>query len=325
MAIPKSREEFKQAILRRLGHPVIHIEVSHEQLDDRIDEALAYYQDYHFDAYDKCYYKFQVTADNRPDKVYDVIVLDGGKGYANTDVVTFTANDTNGKGATGTLTTDVHGTIQSITVTDRGEFYAITPDISIATSTGEGARFNVRMGGIIPVPENIIGAIKIFDLSTSMSSHDLFSIQYQVALNELYNFTSISMVPYYSAFQHIDLIQQVLIGQQHIRYVRHKNAVHLDTNWNRFVDGQFLIVEAYEIVDPEVYTDVWKDRWLTRYATALVKWQWGNNLKKYGNMQMMGGVAFNGQQIHDEAVEEIAKMEEEMKTRFELPPLDMIG
>ena len=127
------------------------------------------------------------------------------------------------------------------------------------------------------------------------------------------------------AFQHLQLLEQLLVGQQPIRYNRHTNRLYIDVNWNKIEAGQFLLVEAYEVVDPVKFTDVWNDRWLHRYATALIKKQWGNNLKKFSGIQMPGGVTFNGQQIYDEAEEEIEKMEAEMINSFSLPVYDMIG
>lgn len=247
MAIPTSRQEFKQYCLRTLGYPVIEINVDDDQVEDRIDEALKYYGDYHFDAVEKTYYKHQVT---NQDKVNKYITL----------------------------------------------------------------------------PENIIGAVSIFSIGDpSVRSDDLFNIRYQIALNDLYTLTSVSLVPYYMVMQHLAVIQELLVGRQPIRYTRHRNRLHVDMDWNTLNTGEFLLVEAYQVIDPEVFTDVWGDRWLARYCTALIKRQWGNNLKKYSGMQMPGGITFNGQQIYDEAVEEIKAMEDEMIMNYSLPVMDMIG
>ena len=91
------------------------------------------------------------------------------------------------------------------------------------------------------------------------------------------------------------------------------------------VPDDYVVVEAYESLDPETYTDVWNDRWLKRYATAQIKKQWGENLKKFDGIQMPGGVVFNGQKIWDEATEEIRALEEEMIISYSLPVNDMIG
>lgn len=247
MAVPTSRTEFKAYCLRSLGFPVIEINVDDDQVDDRIDEALKYWWDYHFDGTEKIYYKHQVTS------------------------------------------------------TDRNNKY-------------------------ITLPDNIIGAVNLFSIGDpSVRSDDLFNIRYQIALNDLYTLTSVSLIPYYMAMQHLAVIQELLVGRQPIRYNRHRNILHIDMDWNTINNGEYLLVEAYQVVDPDTYTDAWGDRWLLHYATALIKRQWGNNLKKFDGMQMPGGLTFNGQKIYDEAVAEITKLEEEMITSYSLPVMDMIG
>lgn len=144
-------------------------------------------------------------------------------------------------------------------------------------------------------------------------------------MNDLYTLTSVSMVPYYMALQHIQFLEYLLVGKQPIRYNRHKNRLHVDMDWDRIGAGNYLIVEAYEVVDPDVYADVWKDRWLLRYATCLIKQQWGQNLKKFEGMQMPGGLTFNGQRTYDEAVQERAQLEQEMIYTYSLPVVDLIG
>ena len=246
MASPTTRSEFKAYCLRKLGAPVIEINVDDDQVEDRIDEALKYYWDYHFDGTERIYYKHQVTANNI------------SQGY-------------------------------------------------------------------ISLPENIIGAVRIFDVSGSMVTNNIFDIRYQIALNDMYTLTSVSMIPYYMAFQHIQLLEQLLVGQQPIRYNRHNDKLYVDMNWDKVNEGSFLIVEAYQILDPDEYTDAWSDRWLTRYATALIKKQWGTNLTKFTGMQLPGGVQFNGDKIYNDAVAEIEQMEKDMATSYSLPAFDLIG
>jgi len=247
MAVPTSRAEFKQYCLRALGYPVIEINVDDDQVEDRIDEGLKYYGDYHFDATEKVYYKHQVTDADKANKY-------------------------------------------------------------------------------ITLPENIIGAVSIFSIGDpSVRADDLFNIRYQIALNDLYTLTSVSLVPYYMAMQHLATIQELLVGKQPIRYTRHRDRLQVDMDWNTLNTGEWLLVEAYEVIDPETYTDVWGDRWLARYTQQLVKRQWGNNLKKFNGMQMPGGITFNGQQIYDEADAEIKAMEQEMIVNYSLPVVDMIG
>jgi hypothetical protein len=247
MAVPTTRSEFKEYCLRKLGKPVIEINVDDDQVDDRIDETLRYYWDYHFDGTEKIYYKHQVTQQNITDKY-------------------------------------------------------------------------------ITLPENIIGVVRIFPIADPMiRSDDLFNIRYQIALNDLYTLTSVSMVPYYMVMEHLALISELLVGQQPIRYNRHKDRLYVDMDWGKINLGEYLLVEAYEVVDPDVYTDVWADRWLQNYATAKIKYQWGSNLTKFTGMQLPGGVQFNGEKIFNDAQAEIEKMEAEMISSYSLPVSDMIG
>lgn len=247
MAVPSTREEFKQYCLRKLGAPVIEINVDDDQVDDRVDEALRYYWDYHFDGSDRVYYKHQIT---ELDKENKYIVL----------------------------------------------------------------------------PENIIGAVRVFPIADPIvRSDDLFNIRYQIALNDLYTLTSVSMVPYYMTMEHLALISELLVGQQPIRYQRHKNRLYVDMDWGKINVGEYLLVEAYEVLDPDVWTDAWGDRWLQNYATAKIKHQWGSNLTKFTGMVLPGGVQFNGEKIYNDAVEEINKMEQEMLSSYSLPVSDMIG
>jgi len=247
MAVPTTRAQFKEYCLRRLGKPVIEINVDEDQVEDRLDDALRYYWDYHFDGSEKIYYKHAVTAEDQTNKY-------------------------------------------------------------------------------IILPENIIGAVKVFSIADpSIRSDDLFNIRYQIALNDLYTLTSVSMVPYYVAMEHLALIAELLVGQQPIRYNRHQNKLYIDMDWNSINLGEYLLIEAYEIVDPNTYVDVWKDQWLMRYATALIKRQWGSNLTKFTGMQLPGGVQFNGEKIYNDSVAEIQQLETEMINSYSLPVTDMVG
>lgn len=246
MAIPTSRATFKEYCLRSLGKPVIEINVDDDQVDDRIDEALKYYWDYHFDGSEKLYFKYQVTDQTKIDRY-------------------------------------------------------------------------------VPMPENVIGVVNLFPIGQALNTNNLFNIRYQIALNDLYTLTSVSMVPYYMALQHVQFLEQMLVGQQPIRYNRHMNRLYVDMDWNIISAGDYIVAEAYQIVDPDVYTDAWADRWLLRYATCLIKLQWGNNLKKFQGMQLPGGIQFNGQKIYEEALQERMDLEREMITSYSLPVTDMIG
>ena len=246
MAVPTSRSEFKEYCLRKLGKPVIEINVDDDQTEDRIDEALRFYWDYHFDGSEKLYYKHQISQVDIDNKY-------------------------------------------------------------------------------ITLPENIIGAVRLFPVGQSINTMNMFNIRYQIALNDLYTLTTQSMVPYVMAMQHIQFLEEILVGKQPIRYNRHMNRLYVDMDWTKAVIDEYLVVEAYQIVDPDVYQDVWGDRWLALYATALIKYQWGSNLTKFTGMVLPGGVQFNGEKIQDDAKAEIEGLEQEMQNSYTLPAYHMVG
>ena len=246
MSRPTSKATFKEHCLRRLGKPVIEINVDEDQLDDRVDEALDYYADYHFDGFEHTYYKHQVTDTDKTNKY-------------------------------------------------------------------------------ITLPDNIIGVVDLFDIGDATSTNNLFNVRYQIALNDLYDLSRYELVPYYMNFQNIRMIEEILVGKQRIRYNRHLNQLHIDMDWNRFNTGDFLVCKAYRVIDPDTYTDVWKDRWLLRYAACLIKLQWGSNLTKFEGMQLPGGVQFNGAKLYDDAFAERQQLEEEIQSNYVYPPEDMVG
>jgi hypothetical protein len=327
MATPVTRPEFKEYCLRKLGKPVLEINVDDDQTEDRIDEALKYYYDYHFDGTEKQYYRHVFARGDFPDAVKEIVVHEGGTGYSNNDTITITRayGTSEGSSANASITTYANGTISAITVTDNGSNYRKDPTITINTSTGSGASVTGYVGGYISIPQNIIGVVNIFDIGDYIATNNIFNIRYQIALNDLYTLTYQSMVPYYMAFQQIQLLEQLLVGKQPIRYNRNTNRLYIDVTWDKIVVGQYLLMEAYQIVDPSKFPDVWSDRWLQRYASALIKKQWGTNLTKFNGIQLPGGVTFNGEKIYEDAHEEIDKLEAEMSMSYSLPAYDMIG
>ncbi len=317
MTLPTSKEEFITYIRRDLGEPVTCLNLDDDQIDDKVCFALSYYADYHFDATDKLYYKHQIVANDFPMVVRSLNLVSGGTGYTNGQLLVFTAST--GQGAAGTVTTDGTGIITTLDLTDNGNSYATEPVVTVAGG-GSGADITSDMGGWIEMPQNVIGVVKIFDLTNAITNiSNLFSIQYQIALNEIWSLSSYSMVPYYTTIQHLNLIQQLLVGMQPVRYSRHRNRLHIDMAWERVQAGQFLVVEAYRVIDPDEFPDVWADRWLLRYATAQVKRVYGTNLKKYQGVPLAGGLTFSGQTIYNEAIDEITALENEMIDSYSIP------
>lgn len=325
MALAKTRAEFATRIKTKLGAPVLEINAADVQIDDRIDDALLFWYDYNCEGTIKQYYKHIITAFDFPDRVKEVLIHDGGTGYSNTDTLVFTGTGT-GTGADGTITTNGNGVITALNLTAGGHNYSQAPTLAVTTSGGTGANLEVLLGGYITMPDNIIGSVGIFDLTNAITNiSNMFSIQYQIALNEIWSLSSYSMVPYYTTIMHLNLIQQLLVGAQPVRFSKYEHRFYLDMAWERVAVGNYIIVEAYKIIDPEVYPDVWTDQWLFKYATALCKQQLGTNLKKFGNMVLPGGIIFNGQATYDEGTKEVEDLEDKMINQLSCPPAMLIG
>lgn len=183
-----------------------------------------------------------------------------------------------------------------------------------------------RTNRYITLPENIFGVVKVFNVGTLISGSDgLFDIQYQIALNDLYTLTSVALAPYYQMRMNLSLIEEILVGQIPIRYNKNANRLYLDMDWDKIPVDNYILLEAYEVLDPDLFPDIWADRWLIRYATALIKKQWGDNLKKFQGQALPGGITTNGQQIYDEAVQEIATIEADVLNSYGLPPEMLLG
>jgi hypothetical protein len=247
MATVTSREELKDYCLRRLGSPVIEINVDDDQVEDRIDDAFQFYREYHYDAVEMVYLKHQFTAED---------------------------------------------------ITNQ----------------------------YISVPDVVVGVSRILPFSNKSDGTNIFSIRYQILLNDLYSLMSTNIIYYYQVKQELELINQVLVGTKPIRFNRHMNRLYMDMDWTAdAVPGDYIVVECYRILDPDTYRDVYNDMFLKRYCTALIKRQWGENLKKFNGVQLPGGVTINADQIYQDALTEIIQIESEMQSRFELPVDFMTG
>jgi hypothetical protein len=248
MSTVSTRAELKDYCLRRLGFPIIEINVTDEQIEDRISDALQFYADYHYDATTKVYYKHTIDA------------------------------------------------------TDAENRY-------------------------ITVPNNIIGVTRIFPMNTLLSKSYMWDIRYQLILNNLWDLTSTSMLPYTMAMQHIRSLELLFVGEIPIRFSRHENKVWIDMGWgtSQAPDGTVIVLECYSVIDPENFSDVYNDRIVKKLATALIRRQYGENLMKFGGISLPGGVTLNGQTIYTEAVREIEKLEAEFQLSFEEPPQFILG
>ena len=263
MAAPSTRETLKQYCLRNLGKPVIDINVDDDQVEDRIDEALQYFAQYHVDGVERMNLKYEVTQ---------------------ADVTRMT--------------------------TDSSE--SITED-SVTTTWKQGNNFLV-------VPSSVISVVNVFPLS-DRANLNMFDVRYQLRLNDLYDFSSTSIVHYEMTMQHLDFLDHILVGEKPMRFNQLSNKLFLDMDWsNDITVGEFLIFEVYRKVDPATYTDLFDDLYLKRYTTTLIKRQWGQNLSKFSGTAMLGGVTLNGPELFSTAIDEQSRLEEEIRLNYEEPP-----
>ena len=272
MAVPTTKASFKSYCLRALGFGVIDINVSDDQADDRIDEALQYFSQYHYDGVERMYLKHLISSDD----------------------VTRARSDT------------------TVTATDK-------LDGTITADWKEGKNW-------IPVPDTILSVVQVFPFNEGSTSN-MFDVRYQLRLNDLYDFSSTSVLHYDMTMKHLDYLEHILVGETPLRFNQHQNRLYIDMDWANDVtaDEDYIIIECYRKLDPTSYTDIYDDVYLKRYATALLKRQWGQKLLKFQGVKLPGGIEMNGRQIYDDAEKDLEIIREQMSNTYELPPLDMIG
>ena len=120
--------------------------------------------------------------------------------------------------------------------------------------------------------------------------------------------------------QNLDFLEHILVGETPIRFNQHQNRLYIDMDWQNKIepDTEHIIIECYRKVDPTSYTDIYDDIYLKRYATSLIKKQWGANLSKFSGVALLGGVTMNGEQIYSQAIEEVQKIEDKLMESFNL-------
>jgi hypothetical protein len=259
-----SRNELIEYCLRRLGHPVMEINVDVDQIEDRIDDAFDYYSDYHYDATEHNFYAHQITQSD----------LDNG--------------------------------------------YIDLPDEMIfvrkVMQFGFGSAAKLRpMGDTLASWDFTVN--NPFNTSGVTSGAVAYTTNDQIGMQS-------SLTDFFISMQGLENMQQTLGVNLDIpiRFNRHTNRVYFDVDMDLKLDvGQYIVMEGWVVLDPEVHTSVYNDRWIKRYATALLKQQWGMNLSKYNGIQLPGGVTLDGQTIYNEAKEELTQLEEEMQEKYELP------
>lgn len=318
-----TRQELKDYCLRRLGYPVIEINVDDDQVEDRVQDAIDYWNEYHFDGVERVYLKAQVEASEvRLSTIFAAQftideVITGATSGATAKVYAVKASNI-------LKIRKVNGTFSNgETITGGTSGFSTTLHATLAYTEKSWT------SGDFAVTDAVTGVIRVLpfgDAGSSRASTNIFDVVYQFRLNDMYNLLSSDVIYYQQVKQHLQLLDDMFAGSRTFTFNRKKDVIHLDVDMDTtFDDGDYVVFEVYRALDPETYTEIYNDMFLRRYVTALIKRQWGENMKKFGGMQLPGGVTLNGQVIFDEALAEINELEKEMQTRYELPVDFMVG
>ena len=280
MAKPTTRQELIDYCLRKLGAPVLEINLDDDQIDDLVDDALQYFNERHFDGVERMYLKYKITQTD----------IDRGRGNGTTGVGIVTTTGSANISGVGTTTFNFYET-----------------------------------SNFIQVPDSVIGIEKVFRFDTSSISGGMFSIKYQLFLNDLYYFNSVELLQYAMVKSYLEDIDFLLTTDKQIRFNKRQNRMYLDIDWASQTVGNFLIIDCYRALDPSSFTKVYNDSFMKKYLTALMKRQWGQNLIKFRGVKLPGGIELNGRELYEDAEKELEDIKQRMTMEYELPPYDFIG
>ena len=279
MAKPSTRQGLIDYCLRRLGAPVLEINVDDDQIDDLVDDAIQFFNERHFDGVERMYLKYKITQND----------IDRGKA--------------GGAGGVGIVTTSATSTIVGTATTF--SFY-------------ENSNY-------IQVPDSVIGIEKIFKFDTSSISGGMFSIKYQLFLNDLYYFNSVELLQYSMTKSYLEDIDHLLTTDKQIRFNKRQDRLYLDIDWASQSADDYIVIDCYRALDPTSFSQVYNDSFVKLYLTSLIKRQWGQNLIKFRGVKLPGGIELNGRQLYEDAEKELSDIKQRMTSEYELPPFDFIG
>ena len=280
MAKPSTKQELVDYCKRRLGAPVLEINVDDDQIDDLVDDTFQYFNERHFDGVERMYLKYKITQAD----------IDRGK-----------ATGTTGVGIVTTTALGVNSGIGSIT----SNWY--------------------ESSNYLQVPDSVLGVEKVFKFDTSSISGGMFSIKYQLFLNDLYYFNSVELMQYAMTKTYLEDIDFLLTPEKQMRFNKRQDRLYIDMDWSESAVDEWIILECYRALDPESFTQGYNDSFVKKYLTALIKRQWGQNLIKFKGTKLPGGIELNGREIYDDAIKDLEDIKERMSTEYEVPPLDFIG
>ena len=290
MAKPTTRQQLIDYCFRKLGAPVLEINVDDDQVDDLVDDAIQLFNERHMDGVERMYLKYKITRGD----------IDRGIGP-------LAHGGTESGGTTGI------GIVTTTTTSTNIPGYGTT-----STSFYENSNF-------LQIPDSVVGVNKIFKFDTSSISGGMFSIKYQLFLNDIYYFNSVNLLQYAMTKSYLEDIDFLLTPEAQIRFNKRQDRLYLDIDWGSQEEGEFLVIDCFRALDPESFTQVYNDYFVKLYLTALIKRQWGQNLIKFRGVKLPGGIELNGREIYDDAEREIERIREKMMLEHELPPLDFIG
>jgi len=207
-----------------------------------------------------------------------------------------------------------------ITADDKTRFAASVTTTSGTTDWKETTNY-------IPVPDHVVGITRVFGLVSNSIRSNLFGVEYQLFLNDLYAFGSLDILNYFINKQYLETLDMVLNNGsfQQFRYTMRRDRLYMDLDKDFLKEGSNILIECHRLIDPTDATEMYNDMFVKKYATALMKKMWGMNLIKYNNVQLPGGVTLNGREIYTDALAEIEKIESEVLSKYAIPPMDMIG
>lgn len=313
-----SRQQLIEYCLRELGEPVVEVNVDDSQLEDRVDEALEYWRQYHWDGIEKVYLKQQVTASRifLSDPVAENFeigeIVTGGTSGATATIIREGQTESSG---TTLIVRNVEGVfVRGETLTGANSLFSTAlvddPDPEANVTVFELGTYDKRY---FDLPDAVYGVARIIPFANASSSKNIFDLQYQLRLNDLYDLTSVSIIYYKTVMSHLSLLDLELNGKPMFRFNRRQGRLYLDVNWESDIAiGDFCVVECYRALDPADFSKVWDDEWLKRYTCALFKRQWAANGKKFQGLVLPGGVSIDWQGMYNEALEEIKELKDEL-------------
>ena len=349
MAQPTTKAELKDYCLRRLGAPVLEINVDDDQIDDLIDDAIQLFQERHFDGIEKMFLKHKLTASDvakfrgldqeqllgtATGAVLTVkIVEEGTSGYTTSTAISGAGG--NSSNATFDITA-VDGKITEVEVNAAGTTYAVEDEITFVNGSGDA---KIQVTGVqeqteweerdnfLQIPPQVLGINKVFGVKGSNIRSNMFGLEYQLFLNDLYQFGSVDILSYFMTKTYLETLDMVLNNGAFIpfRFNRRADRLYIDTDRLMLDEGSYIIIDCYRLLDPTTYGEVYNDPFLKKYTTALIKRQWGQNLIKFKGAQLPGGITMNGRELYDDGNSEVIKIEDQITSTYELPPNWEIG